>query len=455
MTEEAGGSSRRWAPWAVTVGVVSVIGILAAVAVPGWAGRRADTRFRDAVASYELGVVHTGDDARLDDLIEQALSKSAANRDCPFPDEPDPIPVSVPVRAELVREFDRPTWAAANPATGDVVVTQRTGLVIRLDDGVTVADVTSTTRFDNDSGLLAAGFSTDGTWLYLYQSSWTRPPSGPRSTRVLAVPLDSGGVASGDAVTILQVEVPTGQHAGGGMAVGPDGTIWLGFGDGGGLGDPRANGQDPTVFLGKIVRIDPRPEAGTYAIPADNPHASSDDGIRDEIAAVGVRNPWRIWYDTADDAVWFGDVGQSCWEEIDRLPVSPAPSAANFGWDVREADVPFQTPPVEPDEYPEFIDPTFAYHHGAGWCAVTAGFVYRGAVPLGGLSTGSFLYGDFCGDGVYALVGDDRTGWRSHDLGVVVPHPVAIVPDADGQPLVVSLYADNADESGGAVYRLR
>lgn len=261
-------------------------------------------------------------------------------------------------------------------------------------------------------------------------------------------------MASGDAVVIFEVEVPTGQHAGGGMAVGPDGTIWLALGDGGGLGDPRANGQDPTVLLGKILRIDPRPEAGTYAIPADNPHAAAGDGIRDEIVAVGVRNPWRIWYDTIDDSVWFGDAGQSCWEEIDRLAGPLSDPAANFGWDLREGDEPFQTPPVEPDEYPEFIDPTFSYHHGSGWSAVTAGFAYRGAEHVGALSPGSFLYADFCGDGVYALVGDDRTGWRSHDLGVVVPHPVAIVPDADGEPLVVSLFADNADESGGGVYRL-
>ncbi len=445
----------------VRTGIAAIVGALVGVgtAVGGAfilaheiADSQADDRVAAAISGYQIGELHTGDQARIDELIEQALSKSASGRDCPFPDEPDPLPSPVVVEAELIGTFPQPTWVVVDPSTGHEFVVLREGRVVTLDGGRTVVDVTSTTRVEHDSGLMAAAIDASGAWMYLYQSSWIDPPDGARSTRILAVPLAESASTVAPTV-ILEVQVPTGQHAGGGIAVGPDDMLWVALGDGGGLGDPRANAQDPSVLLGKILRIDPQPESDRYAIPPDNPYADPEDGVRDEIVAVGLRNPWRLAFDAASGALWFGDVGQSCWEEIDQIAARDDLGELNFGWDLREATEPFQAPPVPPDDEPELTEPVFAYHHGSGRCAVTTGYPYRGD-SLAAAASGSLLLADYCGDDVFVLE-PTGSGFGLVSLDVEIPSPVAIVPDADGEPLVVSLWADGETQSGGGVYRLR
>ncbi len=70
------------------------------------------------------------------------------------------------------------------------------------------------------------------------------------------------------------------------------------------------------------------------ACPQDNPFVG-DAGARPEIWAYGLRNPWRYSFDPATGDLWIADVGQSAWEEIDRLPAG-APGGANFGWSLLE-----------------------------------------------------------------------------------------------------------------------
>src|SRR5918998_374862 len=65
-------------------------------------------------------------------------------------------------------------------------------------------------------------------------------------------------------------------HKGGQLQVGPDGMLYAGFGDGGGGGDPDENAQNLGRMLGKLIRIDPRPNGGR------------------EIYAYGLRNPYRF-----------------------------------------------------------------------------------------------------------------------------------------------------------------
>ena len=69
------------------------------------------------------------------------------------------------------------------------------------------------------------------------------------------------------------------------------------------------------MLLGKLLRIDPR-KGGGYSTPGSNPFAGG--GGRDEIYALGLRNPYRFSFDRQTGDIWIGDVGQDSWEEIDR-----------------------------------------------------------------------------------------------------------------------------------------
>ena len=186
-------------------------------------------------------------------------------------------------------------------------------------------------------------------------------------------------------------------HNGGQLQFGPDGFLYLGTGDGGASGDPEENAQNPESLLGKLLRIAPKrkPSKGGYTVPQGNPFAG-DDGRRDEIYALGLRNPYRYSFDAKTGDLSIGDVGQSAIEELDHLGLEAA-RGANFGWDIFEGTRPFEgaTPP------PNYAGPVHEYSSGGGNCSVIAGYVVRDP-DLPSLA-GRLLYADFCAGEVRSI----------------------------------------------------
>ncbi|MEZ4672766.1 MAG: PQQ-dependent sugar dehydrogenase [Caldilineaceae bacterium] len=173
---------------------------------------------------------------------------------------------------------------------------------------------------------------------------------------------------------------------------GPDGYLYIGLGDGG-SGDRYGNGQNPDSLLGKMLRIDviTTPAAG-YTIPADNPWLTADwqgQEVRDEIWAVGLRNPWRYSFDRLTGDLWIGDVGQNQYEEIDFTPAEQN-GGLNYGWPIMEGTHCYSSNDCDPTG---LVMPVAEYSH-SGHCSVTGGYVYRGVdFPM---LTGVYLYGDYC-----------------------------------------------------------
>lgn len=83
---------------------------------------------------------------------------------------------------------------------------------------------------------------------------------------------------------------------------------------------------------GTIIRINPAD--GSHA--PGNPLATtglSENAKR--IIAYGLRNPFRFTVRPNTGEIWVGDVGDTAWEEINRIPAVPADGSAtllNFGW---------------------------------------------------------------------------------------------------------------------------
>ena len=109
---------------------------------------------------------------------------------------------------------------------------------------------------------------------------------------------------------LLDVPQPYQNHNGGPIEFGPDGFLYIAFGDGGLRNDPLGNGQNRGQLLGAILRIDVNSRTPTqpYAIPADNPWLKVN-GVRPEVFAHGLRNPWRIAFDKKSGRLWSGDGG--------------------------------------------------------------------------------------------------------------------------------------------------
>jgi len=194
---------------------------------------------------------------------------------------------------------------------------------------------------------------------------------------------------------VLVFDQPFGNHNGGQLAFGPDGYLYIAVGDGGSGGDPQENGQNLQTLLGSILRIDVDQSTGglNYGIPSDNPFAGHATN-RPEIYAYGLRNPWRISFDSQTGQLWAGDVGQNELEEIDIIE-----KGSNYGWNVMEASACFQ--PSSGCNTSGLSLPIWEYGRQQGDVSVTGGHVYRGsAVPM---LQGLYVYGDFASSRIWVL----------------------------------------------------
>ncbi|MFP2930501.1 PQQ-dependent sugar dehydrogenase [Pyxidicoccus sp. 3LG] len=195
---------------------------------------------------------------------------------------------------------------------------------------------------------------------------------------------------------VLQLAQPWSYHNGGHIAFGPEGYLYIGFGDGGGREDERRTGQNPDVLLGKMLRLDVD-GARPYAIPASNPFA--DGGGRKEIYALGLRNPWRWSFDRRTGALWLGDVGEKRYEEINRVT-----RGANLGWSILEGTECLRGSPCATQG---LTPPVVTYGRDEG-VSVTGGYVYRGgAVPA---LAGQYVFGDFGSGRIWTLPSDAMPG---------------------------------------------
>lgn len=201
---------------------------------------------------------------------------------------------------------------------------------------------------------------------------------------------------------------PATNHNGGWIGFGPDGYLYIATGDGGGAGDINNHAQDVNSLLGKILRIDvgadgfPADPNRNYSIPGDNPFVGVAGA--DEVFAIGLRNPWRISFDSVTGDMLIGDVGQNAFEEVNFIPAGTL-GGRNFGWHVMEGDSIFDpdTPGNPPPGSPLFTDPIYSYAHGGGLFegfAVTGGYVLHNA-DAGG--QGLYIFADFATDNIWTM----------------------------------------------------
>ena len=219
---------------------------------------------------------------------------------------------------------------------------------------------------------------------------------------------------------LLTITQPYTNHNGGCMAFGPDGYLYVGMGDGGSGGDPQNYAQNPNSLLGKMLRLDVSGNGTTYAIPADNPFTAANDpgnSIRDEIWAVGVRNPWRWSFDRVTGDLWIADVGQNLYEEVNVQPAS-SNGGENYGWRCYEANNAYNTNGCQAQS--NYTFPIYNYTHSSGGCSITGGYVYRG--NLYNDVFGRYFFTDYCDGVIRGIIPNGSGGFTNQSHGTFVQY---------------------------------
>jgi glucose/arabinose dehydrogenase len=348
--------------------------------------------------------------------------------------------------------FERPADARAPIGDDRLFVVDQPGTIYVVEDGETLVepflDLSDEVSFDqNEQGLVTIAFHPRFFENRRFFVVFTDLDGDVQLVEYLAAADDPNRADPDSARPVLTVEQPHIWHQSGSIAFGPDGYLWISFGDGGFIGDPNGNGQNPENLLATIVRLDV--DAEPYAIPPDNPFVDVETDELREIWAYGVRNPWRITVDHESGLLYIPDVGQEGFEELDVVRVDSG-GGFNFGWSITEGtSCYFKEEPEDGDRSCDATGITMPiYEYGrSGGCAIVGGPVYRGAaVPE---LHGTYFFADYCGGSLKSFRTDggpptDEQDWMP-DLGRL-GNITSIGTDGNGELIVATLQ--------GEIYRI-
>lgn len=391
----------------------------------------------------------TGTTAAPTDTDTDATGTTGEPADCPY----TPIEGKVGVTLELVASgFNQALHVVGDPVDRDVLyVVEHGGRIKRIEPGMTEAPAENWLDVSvvggtggNEQGLFSLAFHPSYAENGLIYIAHT-PASEGGSVFVTEYQVNDGVVDANSARNVIGIGQPFGNHNGGQIEFGPDGMLYFGTGDGGSGGDPCGSGQNGQVLLGKILRIDPAPDGNPdstpgcpgggcscegesgfdYTIPADNPWVG-DDSVRDEIWAMGARNPWRFSIDHQNDRIFVADVGQDAYEEV-----TVAQAGDNLGWNDMEGFHCYSGG-CNTDGEPGGLNgvgqrlPIIEYGHAVGQSISGMGLYRSCEVPA---FDGVYFYGDLFITDVFAVAYDGST---VTDLGSVANIPNNLVPYGGG-----------------------
>jgi glucose/arabinose dehydrogenase len=197
-------------------------------------------------------------------------------------------------------------------------------------------------------------------------------------------------------------------HGPGTIVEGPDGYIYIGFGD-----ESRYQDVDPNALRaqrltdphGKILRVD----WSGGGVP-DNPFylAGQPDSWQSKVFVLGVRNPFRFGFDARTGRLYLGEVGWSTWEELDV-----ARGKENFGWPCYEGagkTAGYQNLAGCQQLYAAntaVTAPLTSWQHVAGGNAAVGGVFYTGT-SYPAAYRGRYFYGDYAQQTISTLTTDTK-----------------------------------------------
>jgi glucose/arabinose dehydrogenase len=314
---------------------------------------------------------------------------------------------------DQIGTFEAPVYVDNAPGKRKLLfVVEQPGTIRMLRNGRKAAkpflDITNRVQYGGEEGLLSVAFHPKFKKNRRFFVYYTNEDSNIQVDGFKARKKKPFKAKAKSRRKVIEIPHPNSNHNGGQLQFGPDKLLYMATGDGGSQGDPGNNAQNRNSLLGKLLRIKPKRKRG-YRSPKSNPFVGESG--RDEIYALGFRNPFRFSFDAKTGDISIGDVAGSAREEIDHETLAAA-KGANFGWDCLEGNVPGPSPsPACPAS--GFTEPIHTYQRLGGG-AVIGGYVVRDNALSG--FVGRYLYTDLASGDIRhlnpdaAAVDDDSTG---------------------------------------------
>jgi glucose/arabinose dehydrogenase len=258
-------------------------------------------------------------------------------------------------------------------------------------------------------------------------------------------------------------------HNGGSLRFGPDGMLYVSFGD----DASNCPAQTLTDPRGKLLRLDVSglPAGGSTVAPAftaigpsTNPLGTATDFSR-LVIGHGLRNPVRMTIDPNTGNCYIGDVGQSAREEYSEYVYNTGGlQLVNFGWPWLEGNANFTTcvGTIPPGLTPPLVDVPRAQ----SWISIMGGPRYRnrgGQWDFGPGYEGNAFYNDYYAGELRMLTRSsgawapapavpgqpNATNWGTGFTGLV---SYDVGPDG---AIYMVKHTTSGSQTGGSLLRLR
>ena len=181
-------------------------------------------------------------------LLTGCGSKSTAP---PISGGPIPALVLTPVVSGLTSPVD---LQFPNDGSGRMFIVQQAGSIRIVNNGSLVAtpllDITAKVSSGGEMGLLGLAFHPQFMQNHLFYVHYDRTVAGQIQSVIAEYQVSAGDANLADPNSeriLLTVNQPFSNHKGGQIVFGPDGFLYIGFGDGGSGGDPMVR-SDRSLF---------------------------------------------------------------------------------------------------------------------------------------------------------------------------------------------------------------
>lgn len=234
--------------------------------------------------------------------------------------------VNFTVEAEKVASGITIGWGMAFLPNGDLLVTEKSGKLYRIQGSEIAAEITNGIPSDLDvngqGGFLDIelhpNYGENG-WVYLSYSSSAGSGNGS-NTAIIRTKLENDALVDSEVLYKGEPNSNRGQHYGSRIVFDNNGYLFFSIGD---RGNRDVLPQDITRDGGKIYRLH---DDGT--IPSDNPFVG-EDGAKEAVYSYGHRNPQGMALNPESGVVWAHEHGPRGGDEVNIIE-----PGNNYGWPI-------------------------------------------------------------------------------------------------------------------------